>query len=460
MFGELSNESLAAFRAYYSQLAPDFAYSMLLDSCGWQGKTGGLYVMALGAKRVLQFKQQTLTLDGQEILKNPTPKALRETLNGLFSQNEATQALTANSLLNGWFGALGYELNHTLEPTLSQREASDPMGVMLWFQPQHIVLWCPQENRYETASHQAELPPYSQAKGSETFPTSPKEAVEASLSQPEFESHVETLKQAIQAGQFYQANLSIRFTIRQHYRVQQLLGLYRQLAEKNPSPFSGMLITPEGVIVCNSPERLVKYDAQSNVLETRPIAGTRGRGKTQAESEKIAHTLQTDEKEQAEHKMLVDLERNDLGRVAKAGTVQVAALSELETYSHVTHLISQIEGKKQADKKAWDVLEAVFPGGTITGCPKIRCMKYLQELEPVPRGFYTGGLGYVDAWGNIDFNILIRSAFYRPDGELSFHAGAGIVADSVPANEYRECLRKAQALQGVLTDDPHIALTC
>jgi para-aminobenzoate synthetase component 1 len=198
----------------------------------------------------------------------------------------------------------------------------------------------------------------------------------------------------------------------------------------------------------------VKYDALNNCLETRPIAGTRGRGQTSDDDERIAQVLQTNEKEQAEHLMLLDLERNDLGRVACPASVTVPETAVLERYSHVTHLVSQVEAQRLPDKTAWDVLTAMFPGGTITGCPKVRCMEILAETEPVPRGLYTGSLGYIDDRGYLDFNILIRSLFYWPHSkQLQFHAGAGIVADSVPAWEYRECLRKSQVIKGVLCHD-------
>lgn len=278
-----------------------------------------------------------------------------------------------------------------------------------------------------------------------------------SLMEADFDAQVACIQEHIRAGDLYQANLSIRF--------QQTLSLdpfavFGRLCARNPSPFSGMFKFPEGWLVCNSPERLVSLDP-AGVAEARPIAGTRGRGRTEAEDVAIGDTLLSNEKERAEHLMLVDLERNDLGRVCAPGSVSVSELMALERYSHVTHLVSNVRGQLQVGRDAWDLLTAMFPGGTITGCPKIRCSELLRRYEPVPRGWYTGSLGYFDALtGAMDLNILIRSLYLEaleerdPAGSLVYnaavHAGAGIVADSVGPHEYRECRRKLQALLDAL----------
>ncbi|MBY0404675.1 MAG: anthranilate synthase component I family protein, partial [Cyanobacteria bacterium] len=187
--------------------------------------------------------------------------------------------------------------------------------------------------------------------------------------------------------------------------------------------------------------------------QTRPIAGTRGRGATPAEDLILEEILKTDEKERAEHLMLVDLHRNDLGKVTVPGTVKVDELMVLEQYSHVVHLVSNVVGQLAPGCDGWDVIKAMFPGGSITGCPKIRCIQSLQQLEPVSRGPYTGSLGYIDSVnGSLDLNILIRSIFITPQA-LSLHAGAGIVADSVATYEYKECLKKAAILFSVLTGE-------
>jgi para-aminobenzoate synthetase component 1 len=268
-----------------------------------------------------------------------------------------------------------------------------------------------------------------------------------SLAQPAFEQAVERLKTDIFNGEIYQANLSIRL---QKTLPLDPYALFERLCGKNPSPFSGFFKWPGGVVVCNSPERLVSLD-ETGRADTRPIAGTRGRGKTPQDDQRIGQNLLANEKERAEHLMLVDLARNDLGRVCQAGSVRVDDLLTLERYSHVTHLVSNVTGQLRADCTGWDLIKSLFPGGTITGCPKIRCVQILNEVEPVPRGFYTGSLGFIDAASAaLDLNILIRSLFLRPTAEplvynTAVQIGGGIVHDSVGAHEARECLRKATA---------------
>jgi para-aminobenzoate synthetase component I len=284
-----------------------------------------------------------------------------------------------------------------------------------------------------------------------------------SLSPASFEEAVLAIKAAIQRGELYQANLSLRLQKEVNLNP---LALFAQLCKQNPSPFSAFFRWPGGLIVSNSPERLVQVDAARHA-STRPIAGTRGRGQTSEEEAAIARTLLENEKELAEHRMLVDLARNDLGRVCQMGTVQVDELLALERYSHVTHLVSNVAGVLNEQATPWEVLRSLFPGGTITGCPKVRCVNTLSRIEPVPRGFYTGSLGYVDARSPaMDWNILIRSVFLQerdlqqspvlPKSSVSslcrafpynahIHVGAGIVHDAVGKHEYRECLRKASA---------------
>jgi len=209
----------------------------------------------------------------------------------------------------------------------------------------------------------------------------------------------------------------------------------------NPSPFSGMLRFDQTSFISSSPERLVRLDGRR--VDTRPIAGTRPRGGTTDEDHRLARELRANEKECAEHVMLVDLERNDLGRVCEFGSIHVDELMTLEQYSHVNHLVSHVAGTLKNNATGFDLLRAVFPGGTITGVPKIRCMQIIEELEPVRRGPYTGSMGYISWSGDLDFNILIRTLVMR-NGRGYLQVGAGIVADSQPAKEYEETIHKAQ----------------
>lgn len=251
----------------------------------------------------------------------------------------------------------------------------------------------------------------------------------------------------IRAGDIYQANLSHRFTVRGDARsgldpLNVQLALYHRLRAVNPSPFSGMLRFPDLQLISCSPERLVRLRGRR--ADTRPIAGTRPRGRADADDRRLAEELQRNEKERAEHLMLVDLERNDLGRVCEVGSVRVDDFMALEYYSHVIHLASQVTGTLAQDAARFELLKAVFPGGTITGVPKIRCMQIIEELEPVRRGAYTGSMGYFSWSGDLDFNILIRTLVLR-EGIGYLQVGAGIVADSDPAREYEETLYKAEA---------------
>lgn len=257
--------------------------------------------------------------------------------------------------------------------------------------------------------------------------------------QPAFEKMVRKAKKYIRAGDIYQANLSQEFSFTFSGNP---LQLYDKLRKINPSPFGCYLKMGSVSIVSSSPERLVHLDGED--CSTRPIAGTRRRVPKDLEAQ-TKRNLLISPKERAEHSMLVDLERNDLGRVCRYDSVQVEDWMELEAYSHVFHIVSSVVGKLQKEKDGMDLLEAVFPGGTITGCPKVRSMQIISELESSPRLFYTGSAGYIGFCGKMDWNILIRTIVL--DGAKgSLRAGAGIVQDSNPAREYHETLAKAEAL--------------
>ncbi len=266
---------------------------------------------------------------------------------------------------------------------------------------------------------------------------------------PDFESNyqpenyaekIRRLKDYIKAGDIFQANLSQRLKTRSPDTP---LDVYQRLKEINPSPYDGLFCHPDFALVSSSPERLVRLaDGQ---VDTRPIAGTRPRGENRLDDERLGRELILNEKERAEHVMLVDLERNDLGRVCQYGSVRVNELMVLEKYSHVIHIVSNVRGQLRSDLDAFDLLEAVFPGGTITGTPKIRCMEILAELENVARGPYTGSLGYISYTGDLDLNIIIRTIVMQ-NGYAYLQVGGGIVADSEPASEFRETFYKAQAM--------------
>ncbi len=263
----------------------------------------------------------------------------------------------------------------------------------------------------------------------------------STLSKETYMQRVRQCQEYIAAGDIYQANLSQRF-------VADLAGyepqtLYQRLREVNPSPFGAFIEFDEVTIASVSPERLVRL--QDRVAETRPLAGTRQRGKTTDDDSRLTDELLADPKEQAEHVMLVDLERNDIGRVCRYGTVQTNEFMAVEQCSHVNHIVSTVQGELAESRDAFDLIQAMFPGGTITGAPKIRCMEILDELEPTTRGPYTGSLGYLSLSGDLDLNILIRSVIVKGTSGY-IQVGAGIVADSIPEREYEETLLKAEAL--------------
>ncbi|GKS59739.1 aminodeoxychorismate synthase, component I [Nitrospira sp.] len=277
----------------------------------------------------------------------------------------------------------------------------------------------------------------------------------AGQSRSEYMARVERSQEYIRAGDIYQANLSHRFTFdlsavgrhetSPHRRVG--TALYERLRSVNPSPFGAIMSFDDLTLVSCSPERLVRKLGRA--VETRPIAGTRPRGAGAWEDDRLKHELLANAKERAEHLMLVDLERSDLGRVCAYGTVAVDEFMTVEQYSHVSHLVSNIRGTLRPEMTGADVLRAVFPGGTITGVPKVRCMQIIDELEPVRRGIYTGSLGYISRTGDMDWNILIRTMLLRGHhGYLQM--GAGIVADSDAQREYEETLHKGQAFFSAL----------
>ncbi|MFD1179315.1 anthranilate synthase component I family protein [Paenibacillus puldeungensis] len=262
----------------------------------------------------------------------------------------------------------------------------------------------------------------------------------SSISQENFEEAVRRVQRYITAGDVFQVNLSLRQGMPMQTSPERV---YEQLRALNPSPYMGMLRFPDFQLVSASPELLVKVE--KGQISTRPIAGTRRRGHTPDEDAAMEEELRSSEKEQAEHIMLVDLLRNDLGRVARYGTVQASELFTIERYSHVMHLVSEVRADLHPDKSLFDVIAAVFPGGTITGAPKVRTMEIIEELEPVTRGPYTGSIGWIDYNGNMELNIIIRTLVVK-DGTGYIQAGAGIVIDSIPYREYKECHNKAKAI--------------
>jgi anthranilate synthase component 1 len=256
----------------------------------------------------------------------------------------------------------------------------------------------------------------------------------------DFEHAVETVQEYIVAGDCYQAVISQQFA---KPTSADPLMVYRALRATNPAPYMYFLRMGDETIIGASPEMLVRCHGRR--LDYRPIAGTRKRGATEAEDWMLGEEMRTDEKEVAEHTMLVDLGRNDLGRVSDYGSVQVEELMTIERYSQVQHLVTSLRSRLRDGLDRFDALASCFPAGTVTGAPKIRAMEIIRELEPAPRGVYAGAVLYADYADNLDSCIAIRTMVLR-DGVVTVQAGAGIVADSIPEREYEETVNKAQAL--------------
>lgn len=357
----------------------------------------------------------------------------------------------------GWLGWLGYDLAWEIERLPKLNADPLPFPVAYWYEPecfavldrQEQILWlaATEEKQLDLLQSQLEsIPPCPPLRrGGSTIPNP---LPRFCTSQTEYEDAVRQAKKYIKAGDIFQANLSARF---EAYTSADSWEIYRSLQQINPSPFASYWQTPWGAVISCSPERLVQLQGRS--CQTRPIAGTRSRGATPEQDALLAQELLANVKERAEHIMLVDLERNDLGRVCDWGSVVVDELLTIERYSHVMHLVSNITGSLQADYNAVDLIRALFPGGTITGCPKVRCMEIIEELEPVRRSLFYGSCGYLDRGGNIDLNIFIRTLLFANQNSsvssthniLWGQVGAGIVADSDPEKEWFESLHKAQA---------------
>lgn len=384
--------------------------------------------------------------------------------------------------IGGWLGWLGYDLAWEIEKLPYTNPDPLPFPVAYWYEPDYFavldhqaqVLWLAVTDvqdygRLELAlSETLAITTQKNDRDSLKNPSSPSAPLRLQTDRAEYEAAILKAKAYIQAGDIFQANLSLRFETETQASS---WAIYQALQTINPSPFASYWRTPYGDVISCSPERLVKQiDRQ---VETRPIAGTRPRGITPEVDQALATELRSNAKEQAEHIMLVDLERNDLGRVCEWGTVQVDELLVIERYSHVMHLVSNVIGTLRSNVDSIDVIEALFPGGTITGCPKVRCMEIIEELEPVRRSLFYGSCGYLDVRGNLDLNILIRTLLYAPQdtskqdisqplqdnapqtvtsqtiapqvATVWGQVGAGIVADSDPEREWYESLQKAKA---------------
>lgn len=358
----------------------------------------------------------------------------------------------------GWFVYLGYELANEIEPTLQLPANPGPLPTAFATRiPAAIIrdhqlacsyLVC--EPGQEALLSQIEND-IAKLNFNDVPVARPKvNSINEDDSQIFIEG-VNRIREYIREGDVFQVNLSRAWQMESADITP--VELYQSLRLNNPAPFAALVNYQGKAIISSSPERLIKVNGRQ--VSTRPIAGTRPRGSDQVTDQAYSEILLAHPKERAEHVMLIDLERNDLGRVCQPGSVNVDELMVLESYAHVHHIVSNVSGLLRPDITPIDVIRAVFPGGTITGCPKVRCMEIIQELEHTTRGPYTGSVGYISHGGSMDLNILIRTMLL--DGnKLSFRTGAGIVADSIPKNELLETRAKALGLLKALGIHEHV----
>ncbi|MEM9135836.1 MAG: anthranilate synthase component I, partial [Cyanobacteria bacterium P01_F01_bin.42] len=355
-----------------------------------------------------------------------------------------------------WLGWLGYGAAWEIEVLPELNSDPLPFPDAYWYEPDSFAVLDHQEQiLWLAASHVEDLENLEQklrtdTSQAQTAELPPRSLIEFVTDQEGYMKMVARAKQYIAQGDIFQTNLSLRFSAQS---AQDPWLIYQHLQQINPSPFASFWQTPWGGIVSCSPERLIQL--QGDRAQTRPIAGTRPRSQNLDDNRRWMEELRSNRKENAEHIMLVDLERNDLGRVCTWGSVEVNELCVIESYSHVMHLVSNVTGMLKPDQNAVDLIQATFPGGTITGCPKVRCMEIIEELEPVSRSLFYGSCGFLDYRGDLDLNILIRTLLHglsSTDGLRTFwgQVGAGIVADSQPEQEWLEALQKAKALFAVL----------
>ncbi len=408
---------------------------------------------ALGSFDILfAFPQQRLTLQADGTLRSSSETVTRShdflaALEGEWQRERTFDAGSELPFNGGWFLMLNYELAGQVEPSLRLPAARDTIAEALRIPAAVVVERSSDRAWIVTESNATHLAPLIERdiRDSQHFGARDFRPVIGALTEDPPGHYIDIVRQAldyIRAGDVYQANLSREW----HAQLADGVSaheIYRRLRTANPSPFAGIAQLEGRTIVSSSPERLLKLHA--GTASTRPIAGTRPRSADASADERLLRELQTHPKEIAEHVMLLDLERNDLGRICRGGSVQVDEYMTLESYAHVHHIVSNVRGELRPDVTPGAAIRAVFPGGTITGCPKVRCMQIIGELERTPRGAYTGSMGYLNRNGNLDLNILIRTMEIR-GRELSFRAGAGIVADSIAERELEETRAKARGL--------------
>ncbi len=346
----------------------------------------------------------------------------------------------------GWFIYLGYELAATIEPSLTL-QPDELLPAAFAVRCRAAIVRERDSGRTQLVTEEGTDPGLVNAvlADVQALVWQPRQPVVLDVQEdpsPRFLDAVRAAKHHIEEGSIYQANLSRAWSVTLDPKTG-AADVFYSLTHANPAPFSGIVRFGDTSIISSSPERLLRV--RDGVAETRPIAGTRPRSDDNSMDSALSDELIAHPKERAEHVMLIDLERNDLGRFCRPGSVEVDEFMVIESYAHVHHIVSNVRGVPRDGTSPSEAIAAVFPGGTITGCPKVRCMQIISELETGPRGAYTGAFGYLNRDGTLDLNILIRTMVMR-DQELTFRAGSGIVADSDPEHELLETRAKAKGM--------------
>lgn len=438
-------------------------YSYLFESVQGGEKWGRYSIIGLPARKIFEVHGHRVTIsqDGNVIEQYEADDPLQE-IEKLQQSYRIPEVDGMPRFNGGLVGYFGYETIRYIEPRLSKADKEDPIGspdILLMVSDEvvvfdnlsgklFIIVHADPEQPNAFASAQQRLDELAQTLAHKNIDTSlqtDSRTVDetdfvSGFSRNNYEAAVDRIKQYIVDGDCMQVVLSQRLSIPFSATP---INLYRALRCLNPSPYMYFLDLGDFQVVGSSPEILVRLE--DNVVTVRPIAGTRPRGNTEQEDHELELDLLQDPKELAEHLMLIDLGRNDIGRVASMGSVELTDKMIIERYSHVMHIVSNVTGELVDGMSAIDVLRATFPAGTVSGAPKIRAMEIIDELEPVKRGVYSGAVGYLSWNGNMDTAIAIRTAVIK-DKTLHIQAGAGIVADSVPANEWDETMNKGRAI--------------
>lgn len=440
-------------------------YPAFLESAAASATAAGA---AIGRFDILfAFPGACLTLDGARHLNAHPDAAADQSFLGALDRWWLRERTTTPEdprlpFTGGWFVYLGYELAGEIEPRLGSAHGQGGAGPQAGPIAQAVRIPAAIVHERATGNAWIVAEPDS-APLLETIEADIRQAaaldvpanalLRAEIVEEPPEQYLQAVVRTLEyiaAGDIYQANLSRSWTAQLNDGITPV-HLYQRLRQTNPGPFCGLAVIDELAVVSSSPERLVSV--RNGWASTRPIAGTRPRGIDSASDADLAKELHAHPKERAEHVMLIDLERNDLGRVCRAGTVHVDEFMTIESYAHVHHIVSNVRGELRSDVTPGQLLAAVFPGGTITGCPKVRCMEIIAELEGAPRGPYTGSMGYLNRDGSMDFNILIRSLEVR-GSQVTLRAGAGLVADSIPERELEESRAKARGVLRALSKEP------